>query len=149
MWNSHVYAKEGLKVEGYQVIKFLEMATVKTFEELEVWRHARVLVKEIYNASGDGKFSRDFGLRDQMRRASISILSNIAEGFERSGNREFAHFLFMAKGSAGELRAQLYLAMDLEYIKPEDFRKFSNSAETISRQLSALIKYLQRPTAKT
>jgi len=125
------------------------MATAKTFEELEVWRHARKLVGEIYRASNVGPFAKDFGLRDQLRRASISILSNIAEGFERSGNREFAHFLFMAKGSAGELRAQLYVASDLSYITQEDFRNFSNSAETISRQLSALIKYLQRPTAKT
>lgn len=125
------------------------MATVKTFEELEVWQHSRKLVKEIYRVSALGAISKDFGLRDQLRRASISVLSNIAEGFERSGNKEFAHFLFMAKGSAGELRAQLYVALDLAYISGEEFRNLANASATIARQLSALIKYLQRPNAKT
>src|SRR5688572_30296581 len=121
MRHPHIHAEKGLKVEGYQVIRFSKMATVKTFEGLEVWQHARKLVKEIYGVSNRGPFSKDFGLRDQLRRASISILSNIAEGFERSGNKEFAHFLFMAKGSAGELRAQLYVALDLAYISANDF----------------------------
>jgi four helix bundle protein len=125
------------------------MASVKKFEELEVWQHARKLVREVYRVSGSGHFSRDFGLRDQLRRASISILSNIAEGFERAGNKEFSHFLYMAKGSAGELRAQLYVALDLNYFSTEDFRNLSTSSETIARQLSAFIKYLQRPNAKT
>ena len=125
------------------------MATVKTFEGLEVWQHSRKLVKEVYRASAQGQFSKDFGLRDQLRRASISILSNIAEGFERAGNKEFSHFLYMAKGSAGELRAQLYVAFDLAYITADEFRNLANSSETIARQLSALIKYLQSPNAKT
>jgi four helix bundle protein len=125
------------------------MATVKKFEDLDVWRYSRKLVGDIYRSSAAGQFSKDFGLRDQLRRASISVLSNIAEGFERAGNREFAHFLYMAKGSAGELRAQLYIAFDLNYVSENEFRNLSNSSETISRQLSALIKYLQRPNAKT
>jgi len=116
---------------------------------LEVWQHSRKLVKEIYRVSGAGYFAKDFGLRDQLRRASISILSNIAEGFERSGNKEFSHFLFMAKGSAGELRAQLYIELDLAYVTGGEFRHLANSAETIARQLSGLIKYLQRPNART
>jgi four helix bundle protein len=114
------------------------MATVKTFEGLEVWQHSRKLVKEIYRASAQGQFSKDFGLRDQLRRASISILSNIAEGFERAGNKEFSHFLYMAKGSAGELRAQLYVALDLTYITTDEFRNLANSSETIARQLSCV-----------
>jgi four helix bundle protein len=125
------------------------MSTVKTFEGLEVWQHARKLVKEIYRVSAQGSFAKDFGLRDQLRRASVSVLSNIAEGFERAGNKEFSHFLYVAKGSAGELRAQLYVALDLTYISADDFRNLSGSSETIARQLSALIKYLQRPNTKT
>jgi four helix bundle protein len=125
------------------------MATVKSFEGLEVWQHARKVVKDIYRVSAQGPFSKDFGLRDQLRRASISVLSNIAEGFERAGNKEFAHFLYMAKGSAGEVRSQLYVAFDLAYITEDEFRSLANSSETIARQLSGLIKYLQRPNAKT
>ena len=88
------------------------MSRIERFEDLEAWKLARALNAMIYNASGAGAFSHDFALRDQIRRASISIVSNIAEGFERDGDKEFAQFLFMAKGSCGEVRAQLYLAMD-------------------------------------
>jgi four helix bundle protein len=120
------------------------MASVQRFEELEVWQNARALTREIYKSSNSGAFAKDFALKDQLRRASISILSNIAEGFERSGNREFSHFLYMAKGSAGELRAQLYAAFDLNYIPQNDFQTLSASSETIAKQLSSLIKYLER-----
>jgi four helix bundle protein len=75
------------------------MATIERFEDMKVWQKARELVHEIYSVTKNGDFSRDFGLRDQIRRASVSILSNIAEGFERGGNKEFIHFLYIAKGS--------------------------------------------------
>lgn len=120
------------------------MATAQRFEDMEVWQLSRRLVKEVYRVSNLSPFSRDFGLRDQIRRASISVLSNISEGFERSGNREFAHFLFLAKGSAGELRAQLYAAFDQSYLCEADFQNLLKSSELIARQLSGLIKYLQR-----
>lgn len=146
MWNSHIHAQKKLKVSGYQVIR---MATAQKFEDLEVWRNARLLVKDVYRVSNAGVFAKDFGLKDQLRRASVSVLSNIAEGFERSGNREFAHFLFLAKGSAGELRTQRYAALDQQYLTETDFQKLSSDSEVIARQLSALIKYLQRSNAKT
>ena len=89
------------------------MAKVKKFEEIQSWKKARSLTQEVYAETLTGPFSRDFGLRDQMRRAAVSILSNIAEGFERGGDKEFLQFLAIAKGSAGELRAQLYVALPL------------------------------------
>ena len=88
------------------------MARITTFEDMDAWKEARVLANLIYDLSELRPFSRDFELYNQIRRAAVSILSNIAEGFERGGNREFLQFLSQAKGSAGELRAQLYLATD-------------------------------------
>jgi four helix bundle protein len=81
------------------------VATFQTFEEIAAWQKARELTRQIYTVSHRGIFSKDFGLRDQIRRASVSIMSNIAEGFERSGTGEFTHFLAIAKGSAGEVRS--------------------------------------------
>ena len=95
-------------------------------------------------ATSDSPFSKDFGLRDQVRRASVSIPSNIAEGFERGGNKEFIHFLYLAKGSAGEIRAQLYLALDLSFISEEAFARLNSHVLSVSKQLSSLIQYLQR-----
>jgi len=83
------------------------MGTIERFEDIEAWREARVLVKRIYEVTAQGRFARDFGLRDQIRRAAISTMSNIAEGFERGSNKEFVHFLYVAKASAGEVRSQL------------------------------------------
>ena len=88
------------------------MATVKKFEDLEIWQKARGVIREIYSISSVGEFSKDYGLKDQIRRSSVSIISNISEGFERDGNKEFLQFLSLAKGSCGELRAQLYVALD-------------------------------------
>ena len=93
------------------------MHKFKSFEEIVSWQKARELNKKIYLTTGAARFKIDFDLARQMRRSSISISSNIAEGFERNSDREFAHFLFIAKASAGELRSQLYLAADLNYIE--------------------------------
>ena len=98
------------------------MATFQSFEEIEAWQLARELTRKVYEVSDLGNFARDFGLRDQMRRACVSILSNIAEGFERSGTGEFVQFLSAAKGSAGEVRAPLYVAVDRNYIDAEKFK---------------------------
>ncbi len=87
------------------------MASAQRFEDIKAWQKARELVKNIYQATSVGKFARDFVLRDQIRRAAVSIMSNIAEGFEREGNKEFLQFLSLAKGSCGEVRAQLYVAI--------------------------------------
>jgi four helix bundle protein len=113
------------------------------FEEIEVWKQTRVLVKDIYSVTEETPFSRDFGLRDQARRSAISIPSNIAEGYERKSNTEFIRFLFIAKGSAGELRTQLYLAKDLNYIDDVVFNNLFGKTEEISKSLSGFIKYLQ------
>ena len=120
------------------------MAKITRFEEIESWKRSRELTRSIYRITLKQKFSRDFGLRDQIRRAAVSILSNIAEGFERDGDKEFIQFLSLAKGSCGELRAQLYVALDQEYIDQQEFLTLSNSAVEISRLISGLIKYLKQ-----
>ncbi|MDQ1640162.1 MAG: hypothetical protein QOF62_3501 [Pyrinomonadaceae bacterium] len=120
------------------------MSKIKRFEDIDCWTKARELTRSIYSISLGVRFSRDFALRDQLRRSSISILSNIAEGFERDGNKEFVQFLSIAKGSCGEARAQLYVALDQEYISDAQFRSISEMAIEISRMLSGLIKYLKQ-----
>ena len=111
---------------------------------MEAWQAARRLVGEIYAATNTGAFQRDFSLRDQSRRAAISVPSNIAEGFERGSDRDFARFLLIAKGSAGEVRAQLYCALDLGYLSNEEFQHLHDLVKQISRQLRGLIRYLQQ-----
>jgi four helix bundle protein len=88
------------------------MSTIKRFEDIEAWQRAREIAKNIYRITSSGEFSRDYGLKDQIRRSSVSIMSNIAEGFERDGNKEFIYFLSLAKGSCGEAASQLYVALD-------------------------------------
>jgi four helix bundle protein len=97
------------------------MATFQNFEDIGAWQKSRELTREIYRVSKQGPFSKDFGLRDQIRRASTSIMSNIAEGFERGGTGEFAQFLAISKGSAVEVKLQLYVAIDQEYIDKKTF----------------------------
>jgi four helix bundle protein len=112
------------------------VTTAKRFEELEVWQRSRELTNLIYSFSSSGVFSRDFALRDQIRRASISIMSNIAEGFESSTQQTFIKYLGYAKASAGEVRAQLYIVKDQGYISEEGFEKAFEAAEICSKQLS-------------
>jgi four helix bundle protein len=124
------------------------MATFKTFEDIEAWQRSRELTKAIYEVTSQGTFARDFGLKDQIRKASVSIMSNIAEGFERSGNKEFIQFLATAKGSAGEVRAQLYVALDQGYVEQSVFRELNQSATKISMMLSGLMRYLRSTDIK-
>lgn len=124
------------------------MATIAKFEEINAWSKARALANRIYELSDEGRFSRDFALRDQMRRAVISVISNIAEGFERGGNKEFVQFLAHAKGSVGELRAQLYLAFDRRYIIAAQFEQLSSDASEIGRIIGALMEYLSKSTLR-
>jgi four helix bundle protein len=114
------------------------------FEDIEAWKKARLLVGEVYGITSGGELARDFSLRDQLRRASVSILSNIAEGFERGGNKEFCQFLALAKGSCGEVRAQLYVALDQHYINQQQFKTVSDHAIEVSRIISGLMKYLRQ-----
>jgi four helix bundle protein len=125
------------------------MATVEQFEDLEVWKRARVLTNLIYALSEKGAFAKDFGLKDQMRRASVSIMSNIAEGFESRTQALFIDLLGRAKGSSGELRSQLYIALDQGYITQAEFTKALDLAKGCSRQLTSFISYLEsKPNAR-
>jgi four helix bundle protein len=119
------------------------MSTIKRFEEIEAWKTARELTRLVYAMSNQGEFSRDFGLRDQMRRASVSILSNIAEGFESRTQALFIDFLGRAKGSAGELRAQIYVALDIGYLNQPQFEQAYNLVDKCSRQITRFIAYLE------
>lgn len=120
------------------------MATIHRFEELEIWKRARALSKRIYDCTKLREFAKDFGLKDQIRRAAISVMSNVAEGFDRSGNREFIQFLTVAKGSGAELRSQLYVALDQAYISAKEFESLSRESEEIGKMITGFIKYLQR-----
>jgi four helix bundle protein len=120
------------------------MAKIERFEDLTSWQKARELNHFVYNASKKGAFAKDFGLRDQMRRASVSVMSNIAEGFERGGDREFIQFLSNAKGSCGEVRSQLYAALDEEYLTQGEFDELCKLCLDVSRLISGFMTYLRR-----
>jgi four helix bundle protein len=119
------------------------MATFKKFEEIECWKKARELTRRIYEVSGKGNFAKDFGLKDQIRRAAVSIMSNIAEGHDRSGTGEFVQFLANAKGSAAEVRCQLYVAFDQGYINDKDFHELTDLATETGRMIAGLMNYLR------
>ena len=116
---------------------------VKYFEDLEIWKDARLLTKAIYRLTQDAKFAKDYALRDQIRRAAVSVMSNIAEGFERGGNQEFTQFLYIAKASCGEVRSHLYVALDQSYIAPKDCDDASKSFRRLSIMIGNLIDYLK------
>jgi len=120
------------------------MATFRCVEEIEAWQKARLLVRKLYAVSSKGAFSKDFALRDQIRRAGVSVLSNISEGFERSGSGEFAQFLAIAKGSLGEIKAQLYVALDQKYIDQTSFDEFMIELDMTARMISGLMTYLRK-----
>jgi four helix bundle protein len=119
------------------------MPTISSFEEIEVWKTARQLTNLIYNFTTQEKFSRDFGLRDQIRRATVSVMSNIAEGFESQTQPQFIRYLGVAKASAGEVRSQLYVTLDQSYISKEQFDKAFDIADKALRQLVRFIAYLE------
>jgi four helix bundle protein len=122
---------------------FKEADMPKSFEELPVWQKARGLVKYVYDLTKKEPFSRDFSLVDQIRRSSTSVMYNISEGFERGSNTEFVQFLYISKGSAGETRAQFYVALDQDYITNGEFKKGCSLCKDVSGQLSGLIDYLK------
>ncbi len=119
------------------------MPTVSRFEDLECWQVARTLTQRLYELSRSGGLARDFGLRDQLRRSAVSILSNIAEGFESRTKTLFLDFLGRAKGSAGELRSQLYVALDAGYLDQTRFEELFGRVERCSGQLSRLMSCLR------
>ncbi len=119
------------------------MPTIKRFEEIEAWQTARQLTRLVYQLSGTGAFARDFGLRDQMRRAAVSVMSNIAEGFESRTQALFIEFLGRAGASAGELRAQAYVALDAAYIDEARFQELYEFTDKCSRRISRFMSYLE------
>ena len=124
------------------------MATLKRFADIVAWQKGREVVKKIYELTRQGAFSRDWGLKDQIQRAAVSICSNIAEGFERSGNKEFANFLWIAKGSVGEVASQLYNAKDCGYIDEETFAAIQGDLNLVSAMLYNLIRSLKSSPLK-
>ena len=120
------------------------MNEVRRFEDLIAWQKARVLTREIYKATQQGAFAKDFGLASQIQRASVSIMSNIAEGFERSSRGEFHHFLFTAKASCAEVRSQLYVAFDIGYLNQPQFDQLMAQAEEVGRIVGGLRASIER-----
>jgi four helix bundle protein len=117
---------------------------IRNFEDLEIWQLARRLTQEVYALGQTPKFSRDYGLKDQMQRAAVSIMSNIAEGFERGGNQEFVQFLYVAKASCGELRSHFYVALDQEYIDQTTMEKSVVLLKRLSVKMKHLIDHLRQ-----
>jgi len=124
------------------------MATFTTFEEISAWQKARQLTKELYKVTSVGAFARDYDLKNQIRRAAVSIMSNIAEGFERSGTVEFNQFLAMAKGSAGEVRSQLYVVLDQNYLSNAVVGRLLEQAAEVGRMIGGLMIYLRKSGIK-
>jgi len=124
------------------------MGTINCFEDLEVWKLAREFAKDIYEITNSDAFSKDYRLCGQIRASAGSIMDNIAEGFERNGQKEFIQFLFIAKGSCGECRSQLYRVLDVNYIDKETFNCYYGKSIAISKSLSNFIKYLKESELK-
>ena len=119
------------------------MGKITKFEDIEAWQDSRLLTGTIYRMTETWK---DFSLKDQMRRASVSVMSNIAEGYARRGNKEFIQFMFISKASCAELQSHLYLAVDLNYISKEIFESLYEQLDKIQRKLSSFIKVLRNNT---
>jgi len=124
------------------------MATISRFEDLEIWQLARQQANELWLSYNEGAFVKDFELKNQINAASGSVMDNIAEGFERSGNKEFIHFLLIAKGSNGEVRSQLYRTSDRKYLSLEKYEELKLKNETLSKKITSFIKYLKESDRK-
>ena len=127
-----------------QDIQGAVMAGITRYEEIKAWQHARRLVGQIYRVSCTGRFSRDFGLRDQVQRAAVSSMSNIAEGFGRNSDNDFAHFLDISRGSSIEVQSLLYVALDLEYIGQQDFEALYKLSDETASLIGGFILYLRQ-----
>src|SRR5690554_5218971 len=124
------------------------MATIKRFEDLKIWQEARRLAKVIFQLAVDTELKTDFRFKAQITASSGSVMDNIAEGFERDGNLEFRQFLAVAKGSAGEVRSQLYRAFDYGYIRQSEFEELKNDYEKLSGKIKNFISYLNKKDFK-
>jgi four helix bundle protein len=125
------------------------MATIRRVEDIQTWQKARELVREIYKTCAEGALTKDFGLRDQLRRAAVSAMANVAEGFARKSDRDFAHFLDIAKGSADEVQSLLYVALDVGYVDEGEFQKLHGLADETVSLTGGLTSYLRRNLART
>lgn len=117
--------------------------TIEKFEDLEIWKEARSLCRYIFEITEKEPFCRDYKLKDQIRSSSGSVMDNIAEGFERDGNKEFVQFLSMAKGSCGETRSQSYRSFDFNYITEDCLKELVSGTTQLSKKISSLIKFLR------
>jgi four helix bundle protein len=122
------------------------MATIERFEDIQAWQKARALVGEIYQACAQGRLSRDFGLRDQLCRAAVSSMSNIAEGFARHSDKDFAHFLDIARGSVTEVKSLLYVALDVNYLDKSKFEQLYKMADETAALIGRFTSYLRTPS---
>lgn len=120
------------------------MSKIERFEDLIAWQKARELTKQIYELTRQGDFAKDFGLKDQIQRSAVSIMSNIAEGFERGGRAEFHQFLSVAKASCAEVRSQLYVALDAEYLTQSAFDQLQSLAEEVGKIVGGLRASVQK-----
>jgi len=120
------------------------MSKIQKFEDILAWQKARELTREIYTHAKVGALAKDFGLRDQIQRASVSIMGNVAEGFERGGDKEFIQFLSISKGSCGEVKSHLYVALDQQYLNSTQFNRLYNSADEVGRLLAGFMAYLKQ-----
>jgi len=120
------------------------MKRIDKFEDLVAWQKARELARQIYSLTRTGSFSKDFGLKDQIQRSAVSIMSNLAEGFERGGRAEFHQFLVIAKASCAELKSQLYVALDAGYMKQQEFETIYSSADEVARIIGGLRAAVQK-----
>jgi four helix bundle protein len=121
---------------------------IQRFEDLEIWKLSLKLTRNIYDLTYKEKFRKDFGLRDQIRRAVISISSNIVEGFEKNNNNEFRRYLKISKGSAGEVRNQLYIALAINYISKLEFERINKQLLLLANKIGSLIRYLEKPVTR-
>ena len=119
------------------------MSTFKRFEDIKAWQKAREVTSLVYQITSDGRFAKDYGLRDQVQRSAVSIMANIAEGYGRLSDKEFANFLNIARGSVAEVQSHLYVALDLGYISLENFAKPFDLLEEVGRMIVALAKHLR------
>ena len=125
------------------------MGTIRRFEDLQVWNKSRELMRLIYKITSNSSFNYDFRLRNQMRDASVSIMSNIAEGFSRNTDKEFIQFLFVSKASVAEIQSQTYVALDQSCLSNNTFKEIYEMCDHTSRMLSNLIKYLRNSVQNT
>jgi four helix bundle protein len=120
------------------------MGRIERFEDIKAWQLAREVVREVYGLTMRDPFVKDFSLRDQIRGAAISAMSNIAEGFERFSSKEFIQFLIISKGSIAEVRSQLYVALDLKYVDEIEFGAIKEKCEAVSRHIWNFMMYLKK-----